>query len=68
MRLSILIPTTPDRQKFMEVLFKQFAKQLGEFDTHVEGNEADGFWGLANATHGALFNRAGADGRVTFGR
>ena len=29
-KLSILIPTTPDRKQFVERLFDQFTKQLGE--------------------------------------
>jgi glycosyltransferase involved in cell wall biosynthesis len=29
----------------MESLFRQFAKQLGGFSSHIEQTESDGFWG-----------------------
>lgn len=42
MKLSILIPSTPDRKTYMELLFNQFSEQLGEseFD-HETGLDFD---------------------------
>lgn len=38
-KLSILIPTTPDRTPFMLNLFKQFRSQLGELTEHEDQQE-----------------------------